>query len=493
MSASRIFQIQILILLVLAVSPTFATSTEIIEKEQPRADLSRIYKLYIEKITDGDVMARNHAFSELDKIIKHNPNDGQAYYSKGLAYHRYAYLLNWSYKTKSQTKEIFQKALANYDKAWDLKYRTAQLYYNRAETLDNLGRLQEALKDINESLRINSKRDWVFAERGAIKSRLGKTKEALADLKKAIAINPKRSTNFKKLGQLHVKAKKYELAIEDFSTAIKLAPQDETSLIERGRCYKLTGKTKLAETDFERALRNDPQNAIALKERGLLSINDGNIEQAMHDIYAGAEIDRSLSSSKRPALSPKQARALYEQTLKDYKKILNLDPHNRQALLDSGIASFGLGNWKKCIDYLRHFLSIGKLNERSDCQASAILAIAYRRLGNVDAADAAIDRIYKNKKMSASLPARIIDFLHGSINKRALAQSASTKTEKTIVRFYIAMELLERYQKDKAINRLKWIQTLGDSRADEYSLAVCELARLEPGVEKTLEHNRSTR
>jgi tetratricopeptide (TPR) repeat protein len=61
----------------------------------------------------------------------------------------------------------------------------------RANTLNTLGRYQEALEDYDKAIEIDSKLANAYVNRGSAYSHLGATEKAIADYEKGLELDPK--------------------------------------------------------------------------------------------------------------------------------------------------------------------------------------------------------------------------------------------------------------------------------------------------------------
>lgn len=82
-----------------------------------------------------------------------------------------------------------EEALENYDQAIKLKPDSLYAHYNRGNVLKDLRRLGEALDSYNRVIELNPDFQWVYSNHGNVLNGLGKPKEALESYDKAIKIN----------------------------------------------------------------------------------------------------------------------------------------------------------------------------------------------------------------------------------------------------------------------------------------------------------------
>lgn len=132
---------------------------------------------YEDLLKEGNKLDNNGAFNKAlivyDKAIKKWPQNGEAYYRKGLTYLKLNDTLN--------ALNIFMKTL-------DLKYTQADLTYILGSIYSNKGEINKAIKFYSKSIEQGNEKANVFNERGI----------------------------------LYYKEKQYNIAVQDFTQAINL-------------------------------------------------------------------------------------------------------------------------------------------------------------------------------------------------------------------------------------------------------------------------------
>ncbi len=185
-----------------------STSTEPLAQWQKRA-LVRAY-VYVKrgrrKYDDGDAAG---AITDLDKAIKLNPNDAEAY----------------KYRAKAKAK---------------------------------LGNLVGAIADYNQAIKLKSDDDYAYSHRGMAKSELGDHDGAIDDHDKAIRLSPKSAYFYNNRGEAKRSVGDYAGAVEDYNQAIKLNPKYSTAYYHRGLAKEALGQQAAAKIDFEKAKASLP-------------------------------------------------------------------------------------------------------------------------------------------------------------------------------------------------------------------------------------------
>ena len=85
----------------------------------------------------------------------------------------------------------YEQAIADYDRALELKPRQAAAYYNnRGNAKDACGRHEEAMADYDEAIRIDPQHASAYVNRGTAYRSTGMHDRAIADYNEAIRLNP---------------------------------------------------------------------------------------------------------------------------------------------------------------------------------------------------------------------------------------------------------------------------------------------------------------
>jgi hypothetical protein len=107
-------------------------------------------------------------------------------------------------------------------KSTDSKRKKAQALAARAALYDKNGGWDDALKDLSESLKLETKDAVIFHQRGALYLEQGKISEAISDFYKATALKLDYSEAFFDRGRAYAAQGDAEFSKEDFRTACRL-------------------------------------------------------------------------------------------------------------------------------------------------------------------------------------------------------------------------------------------------------------------------------
>nr|WP_267506166.1 tetratricopeptide repeat protein [Borreliella bavariensis] len=248
-------------------------------------------KIYSIKPTDlENPKNRQQAIKDLNEFLKINPND------------------TYASKTLAQANKIQQSE--------DLK---SKIYSIKPTDLENPKNRQQAIKDLNEFLKINPNDTYASKT-------LAQAYENNGDLLKAENVYEKiaKLTNaqedYYKLGIIRFKLKQYEHSIGSFDQTIRLNPKHKKAHNNKGIALMMLNKNKKAVESFEKAIQIDKNYDTAYYQKGIAEEKNGDMQQAFTSFKTAYNIDKKLNYA-----------------------------------LKAGIVSNNLGNFKKSEEYLSFF------------------------------------------------------------------------------------------------------------------------------------------
>jgi tetratricopeptide (TPR) repeat protein len=143
------------------------------------------------------------------------------------------------------------------------------------------GDYQRALRDYSNAVRLDPENSYVLFNRGLIYDYLGDDERAAEDYSASIRLRPKNFNAYLYRGMIFLDSGKFDKAAADFSQAHALDAENPWALADRGLAYAWMNETTRAERDFEAVKRIDPSNQVVLRGEALLSLNAGNLEEAI--------------------------------------------------------------------------------------------------------------------------------------------------------------------------------------------------------------------
>nr|WP_267508219.1 tetratricopeptide repeat protein [Borreliella bavariensis] len=297
------------------------------KKTQQSEDLKS--KIYSIKPTDlENPKNRQQAIKDLNEFLKINPND--TYASKTIysikptdlenPKNRQQAIKDLNEFLKINPNDTYaSKTLAQANKIQQSENLKSKIYSIKPTDLENPKNRQQAIKDLNEFLKINPNDTYASKT-------LAQAYENNGDLLKAENVYEKiaKLTNaqedYYKLGIIRFKLKKYEHSIGSFDQTIKLDPKHKKAHNNKGIALMMLNKNKKAVESFEKAIQIDKNYDTAYYQKGIAEEKNGDMQQAFTSFKNAYNIEKKLNYA-----------------------------------LKAGIVSNNLGNFKKSEEYLSFF------------------------------------------------------------------------------------------------------------------------------------------
>ncbi|MBC6480408.1 MAG: tetratricopeptide repeat protein [Hormoscilla sp. GM7CHS1pb] len=246
------------------------------------------------------------ALASLDKAININPKDSGLYLLRGFMLQnleRYAEAVEANSKAIDIKPHPFaynnmgvarynlgdkEGAIADYNKAIEIKPDYALAYNNRGNARYNLGDKEGAIADYNKAIEIEIKPDYALAynNRGLARDDLGDKEGAITDYNKAIEIKPDYALAYNNRGNA-----RYNLggAIADYNKAIEIKPDYALAYYNRGNARYNLGDKEGAIADYNKAIEIKPDDAYAYMSRGAVHFLMKDTQKGIEDIQTAAQ------------------------------------------------------------------------------------------------------------------------------------------------------------------------------------------------------------
>jgi Flp pilus assembly protein TadD len=148
-------------------------------QEPPRKEPPREEPPRTKAKTEPQEASKEPLIRELDRAIRDNPDDADAYFKRGLAYAQ-----NGNYN----------QAIQDFGQAIRLNPKDPEAFNNRCWARAMIGDLQIALRDCNESLRLRPNFVDALDSRGLVNLKIGLPNSAISDYNAALRLNPKHAS-----------------------------------------------------------------------------------------------------------------------------------------------------------------------------------------------------------------------------------------------------------------------------------------------------------
>jgi len=247
----------------------------------------------------------------------------------------------------NQAEELLKKGLDKYPENNYLIVSFADLFYEQKN-------LDKAMELIDEILDKNPDYLRALSLKGKIYFTKREYKKAKKFYEKAYQNKENEYTAFQLIRVLN-KLEEYKRALKISSKWLDKA--DDKSYFKKiaASIYENLSKNKKALSLYKDYLAENPEDNFAYKEMIKLKLRDKETKKVVEKLK---EILKDEGNNKNPHLHILLAEKLEDlkkdkEAVREYKKALELDPHNKLALKELGFSLYKAGDYKKALPYLK--------------------------------------------------------------------------------------------------------------------------------------------
>jgi len=227
------------------------------------------------------MLGRNaEAIDALNRAIELNPEDSGGYMGLGDAYY---------YGTKD-----YAKAVDAYVKGLQYQPDNDVAAYNVGWASNDLGNYDDAIKWLNECLRIKPNYSPAYTELGYANYKLKQDSTAMNAYQKALQIDPRSSSAYFGIGDIYYyNQKNYVLAAEKYKSGLAIKPDDVNALYRIGYCYNDQELYQEAIDSLSRAKQLKPDYAPTQVELGYAYYKLNRYAEAASTFKQASAVDRT--------------------------------------------------------------------------------------------------------------------------------------------------------------------------------------------------------
>jgi tetratricopeptide (TPR) repeat protein len=284
------------------------------------------------------------AIELMDGVLRENPRDSVAYYLRGSA--------KVDLGARSLDSKLVRDGVADAREAIRFDNQNTSLYYlpylfgmKTLATLEN--RKEHAQTAVDQAaLLLNrpgikeDERANILYQRAQAEAWLGKNDEAVNDLTESLRLAPTHFGARATLADVYVKAGKQAEAQAAFNKLVELFPENPLSLNNRGMYLQSQGKFDDAVVDFTRAVERDPNYFVAYANRGFTLLQMENPAAAEGDFTQSLKVNPQQPFVYNLRAQARIARGDTAGAIKDQQSAVELSPKDPVALGDLGFVMF---------------------------------------------------------------------------------------------------------------------------------------------------------
>jgi tetratricopeptide (TPR) repeat protein len=132
--------------------------------------------------------------------------------------------------------------------------KTAKTFYEYGEVYFMEGDFNNAIKELNEAIKLDTNLKDAYSLRAEICLRMGQYDQVILDYSELIRIEPYNFLRYIHRGDVYFKNNHYDQAIGDYNEAIRLDPEEYLSYMKRGLTYYEKGQYDQTLSDFNKVI-----------------------------------------------------------------------------------------------------------------------------------------------------------------------------------------------------------------------------------------------
>lgn len=320
------------------------------------------------------------ATREVTKAAEICQNLIELYEENDRAYYLYA-------RIKNEMGE-YEEALKLIDESIRLK-GFAFKYDARADLNERLGAYEDAIEDYKTQLRLLEEEGAEHEEFADAYNNMGyayarflrNDEEAFKCYQKTIEYDDKHNRVYHNIGEYYERREDYEKALEAYSKQIEIY-EDDYYLVSRGWCYIYLERYEEARKDFEVALEYNSNNGYAMNGIGCIYKRQGEYEEAETYFRKAIELDEDCMIAYENLGNCLNNLEKYNEAIEVYSTAIEKCPDREYYYLDRGDMHRYMGEYEEALkDY--------QLAEDTDARNYYIYynrGLVYTRMGKLQKA-----------------------------------------------------------------------------------------------------------
>ncbi|MFE3036069.1 tetratricopeptide repeat protein [Streptomyces canus] len=238
-----------------------------------------------------------------------------------------------------------EEALREYDQAVALDTGLARAYRGRSYVRGELGDYEAAVDDLDHALALEPDSPSAHSVRGEYHRVLNHADQALRDLDRGIELDPAHHFAWASRGAVHLSRGDLPAARADLDRSLDLNPDYTWALVRRARVWRGLGDPARQLADLHRAVALQPDSPWGRCERGDALRNAGRVEEALRDYDHVLALDPDYASAHASRGAALAALGRHEEALTALDRALHLNPAYTWALCRRAETHLALGSF----------------------------------------------------------------------------------------------------------------------------------------------------
>jgi serine/threonine protein kinase/tetratricopeptide (TPR) repeat protein len=228
-----------------------------------------------------------------------------------------------------------------------------------AEALREQGRLDDAVAQLREAIRINKDYAYAYINLGVALNKQGKRDEAIAEYRKAIALDPECVLAHSNLGGALHEQGLLDEAVTECRKAIALDPAYAPAHVNLGNALFDQGKRDEAVAEHRKAIDLDSNHAVAHSNLGAALYDQGKPDEAIAEWRKAIDLDPKLAQAHVNLGAALCQQGKLDEGVAEFQKAIALEPDSAHAHCAVGKALLQQGEFRRALEELRRGHELG--------------------------------------------------------------------------------------------------------------------------------------
>lgn len=245
------------------------------------------------------------------------------------------------------------EALRCYEEAMGVTTNPGYLEVARARVLAKLGRFEEALSACDEGLEVDPTLVQALNDKGVVLQQLRRFEEALDCRNQVLATDPSNVVALIGKGCVLMMLKRLDEALAAFDRALEINPRQEDAWQNKGYCLEKSKRRPEALVCYEKALEINPRAYRAWYNKGIVEARLNRLIEALTSCKRALEIDDSDPELWTMAGSLLAEQFQWDDAIEHFDAAIQVDPAHVRAWYNRGVAFESMGDYRESARSLR--------------------------------------------------------------------------------------------------------------------------------------------
>jgi tetratricopeptide (TPR) repeat protein len=270
---------------------------------------------------------------------------------------------------------------------------------NFGNALFDKGRIDEAIRQFQEALRLKPDDANAHYNLGAALGAMGQYDEAIPQFQTAIRLKPNDAWDYFDLGVALDKEGRTDEAIRQFQTALRLKPDDPKARFNLANALAKKGQTDEAISQYREAVRLKPDYAIAHYNLGNVLDNKGRTDEAIREFQEAVRLKPNDADTHNALGAAFDEKGRVDEAIRQFQEAIRLKPDDAMAHNNLGSVFLNEGRTNEAIGQFQEAIRL----KPDYANANNNLGYLWARRGeNLDQARALIEKAVQLEPKNAA-------------------------------------------------------------------------------------------